>query len=121
MPYKEPKIEKVFYSIGEVAEMFSVNTSLIRFWDKEFTTLKPTKNKKGNRLFTPQDLEHFRLIYHLVKEKGMTIKGANQLLKKNKEGTAKTFEAVKRLLDIKEQLISIMDELDNDSNELANA
>lgn len=121
MPYKEPKIEKVFYSIGEVAEMFNVNTSLIRFWDKEFTTLKPTKNKKGNRLFTPQDLEHFRLIYHLVKEKGMTIKGASQLLQKNKEGTAKTFEAVKRLLDIKEQLIALMDELGNDSNELAEA
>lgn len=117
MPYKEPKIEKVFYSIGEVAEMFNVNTSLIRFWDKEFTTLKPTKNKKGNRLFTPQDLEHFRLIYHLVKEKGMTIKGASQLLKKNKEGTANTFEAVKRLLDIKEQLIAIRDELGGENKE----
>jgi DNA-binding transcriptional MerR regulator len=70
MPYKEPKIEKVFYTIGELAVMFNVNTSLIRFWDKEFTSLKPTKNKKGNRLFTPKDLEHFRLIYHLVKEKG---------------------------------------------------
>jgi DNA-binding transcriptional MerR regulator len=111
MPYKEPTIEKVFYSIGEVAEMFDVNPSLIRYWDKEFTTLKPTKNKKGNRLFTPTDLEHFRLIYHLVKEKGMTIKGARDLLQKNKGGTAKTFEAVKRLLDIKEQLISIRNEL----------
>lgn len=117
MPYKEPKIEKVFYSIGEVAEMFQVNTSLIRFWDKEFTTLKPTKNKKGNRLFTSKDLEHFRLIYHLVKEKGMTIKGARQLLQKNKEGTAKTFEAVKRLLDIKEQLIALRDELGDETHE----
>ena len=119
MPYKEPKIEKVFYSIGEVAEMFSVNTSLIRFWDKEFPTLKPTKNKKGNRLFTPQDMEHFRLIYHLVKEKGMTIKGARQLLQKNKEGTANTFEVVKRLLDVKVQLVAIVDELGNDNNEVS--
>jgi DNA-binding transcriptional MerR regulator len=117
MPYKEPKIEKVFYTIGELAVMFNVNTSLIRFWDKEFTTLKPTKNKKGNRLFTPKDLEHFRLIYHLVKEKGMTIKGAQQLLQKNKEGTANTFEAVKKLLDIKEQLIAIRNELGEESNE----
>lgn len=117
MPYKEPKIEKVFYSIGEVSEMFGVNPSLIRFWDKEFTTLRPTKNKKGNRLFTPEDLEHFRLIYHLVKEKGMTIKGARQLLQKNKEGTANTFEVVKRLLSIKEQLIAIRDEMEETTME----
>lgn len=117
VPYKEPKIEKVFYSIGEVSEMFGVNPSLIRFWDKEFTTLRPTKNKKGNRLFTPEDLEHFRLIYHLVKEKGMTIKGARQLLQKNKEGTANTFEVVKRLLSIKEQLIAIRDEMEETTME----
>jgi len=117
VPYKEPKIEKVFYTIGEVAEMFQVNASLIRFWDKEFTTLKPTKNKKGNRLFTPQDLEHFRLIYHLVKEKGMTIKGARQLLQNNKEGATRTFEAVKRLLDIKAQLITLRDEMEPATDE----
>ena len=117
LPYKEPKIEKVFYTIGEVSEIFGVNPSLIRFWDKEFTTLKPTKNRKGNRLFTPEDLEHFRLIYHLVKEKGMTIKGARQLLQKNKEGTANTFEVVKRLLGIKEQLIAIRDELEETNME----
>lgn len=117
VPYKEPKIEKVFYSIGEVSEMFGVNPSLIRFWDKEFTTLKPTKNKKGNRLFTPEDLEHFRLIYHLVKEKGMTIKGARQLLQKNREGTANTFEVVRRLLSIKEQLMAIRDELEDPNME----
>ena len=117
VPYKEPKIEKVFYTIGEVSEIFGVNPSLIRFWDKEFTTLKPTKNRKGNRLFTPEDLEHFRLIYHLVKEKGMTIKGARQLLQKNKEGTANTFEVVKRLLGIKEQLIAIRDELEETNME----
>lgn len=117
VPYKEPKIEKVFYSIGEVAEMFQVNASLIRFWDKEFTTLKPTKNKKGNRLFTPQDLEHFRLIYHLVKEKGMTIKGARQLLQNNKEGATRTFEAVKKLLDIKAQLVALRDEMEPATDE----
>ncbi len=117
MPYKEPKIERVFYSVGEVAELFNVNPSLIRYWDKQFTTLAPTKNKKGNRLFTPVDLEHFRLIYHLVKEKGMTIKGARQLLKDNRDGVSKSFEVVKQLIDIKEQLIAIRDELPQSPSE----
>ena len=65
---------KLYYSIGEVAEMFGVNTSLIRFWEKEFDVIKPHKNKKGNRKFTKADVDNFHLIYHLVKEKGMTLK-----------------------------------------------
>jgi DNA-binding transcriptional MerR regulator len=117
VPYKEPKIEKVFYTIGEMAEMFHVNASLIRYWDKEFSSLTPTKNKKGNRLFTPRDVEHFRLIYHLLKEKGMTIKGARQLLNSNKEGTSKIYEAVIRLQQVKEQLIAIRDEMEELPNE----
>ncbi|TCO09632.1 MerR family transcriptional regulator [Natronoflexus pectinivorans] len=107
MPYKEPVIEKLYYTIGEVAKMFNVNTSLIRFWEKEFDIIKPHKNKKGNRLFTPQDVENFHLIYHLVKEKGMTLKGAEKKLKENKEDTIENFEVVKRLKDIKEMLIDI--------------
>ncbi|ASB49652.1 MerR family transcriptional regulator [Alkalitalea saponilacus] len=107
MPYKEPVIEKLYYTIGEVAKMFNVNTSLIRFWEKEFNIIKPHKNKKGNRLFTPQDVENFHLIYHLVKEKGMTLKGAEKKLKENKEDTIENFEVVKRLKDIKEMLIDI--------------
>lgn len=82
MPYKETKVEKLYYSIGEVAEMFKVNTSLIRFWEKEFSIIKPLKNKKGNRLFTPKDIDNFHLIFHLVKEKGMTLKGAQKNLKR---------------------------------------
>ena len=78
MPYKEPKIEKLFYSIGEVAQMFKVNTSLIRYWEKEFDIIRPKKNKKGNRLFTKEDVENFHVIFHLVKERGMTLKGAQQ-------------------------------------------
>ena len=107
MPYKEPKIEKLYYTIGEVAKMFNVNTSLIRFWEKEFDIIKPHKNKKGNRLFTPQDVENFHLIYHLVKEKGMTLKGANKKLKENKEDTLENFEIVKRLQDIRATLLEI--------------
>lgn len=76
MPYKEKEIEKMFYTIGEVARMFDVNTSHIRFWSKEFDVIKPATNKKGNRLFTKADVENIRHIYHLVKEKGFTLKGA---------------------------------------------
>lgn len=107
MPYKEPKIEKLYYTIGEVAKMFNVNTSLIRFWEKEFDIIKPHKNKKGNRLFTPQDVENFHLIYHLVKERGMTLKGADKKLKENKEDTLENFEIVKRLQDIRATLLEI--------------
>jgi len=107
MPYKEPKIEKLYYTIGEVADMFNVNTSLIRFWEKEFDIIKPHKNKKGNRLFTPQDIENFHLIYHLVKEKGLTLKGAEKKLKENKEDTIQNFEVVQKLQEIKELLIDL--------------
>ena len=73
--------DKRYYSIGEIAQAFNVNTSLIRFWEKEFDILKPKKNAKGNRLFTPEDLKNLKLIYHLVKEKGYTLDGAKQHLK----------------------------------------
>lgn len=112
MPYKEKKIEKLYYSIGEVAEMFKVNTSLIRFWEKEFDIIKPHKNKKGNRLFTPQDIENFHLIFHLVKEKGMTLGGANKKLKENKEDTVNNFEIVTRLQQIRTTLIDLREHLE---------
>jgi len=111
VPYKRPKIEKVFYTIGEVAEMFSVNTSLIRFWEREFEMLKPQKNKKGNRLFTKDDIEQVKLIYHLVKERGMTISGARQKLKDNKEETVQNHELVERLLSIRKMLTDLKDEM----------
>jgi DNA-binding transcriptional MerR regulator len=111
VPYKRPQIEKVFYTIGEVAEMFSVNTSLIRFWEREFEMLKPQKNKKGNRLFTKDDIEQVKLIYHLVKERGMTIHGARQKLKDNKEETVQNHELVERLLLIRKMLTDLKDEM----------
>ena len=101
---------KVYYSIGEVADMFGVNTSLIRFWEKEFV-IKPHKNKKGNRQFTKADIDNFHLIYHLVKEKGMTLKGAQMKLRENKAETETNFEVVKRLKAIKEELLQIKDQL----------
>jgi DNA-binding transcriptional MerR regulator len=111
MPYKERKIEKVYYSIGEVAEMFGVNTSLIRFWEKEFDIIKPKKNKKGNRLFTKLDIDNFHIIYHLVKERGMTLKGAQKKMKDNREDTINNFEIVKTLKSIRDMLIEIRENL----------
>jgi DNA-binding transcriptional MerR regulator len=111
VPYKEKKIEKLYYSIGEVADMFKVNTSLIRYWEKEFDIIKPKKNKKGNRFFTQADIENFHLIFHLVKERGMTLKGAKQKLKENKEDTENNFIVVTRLQEIKNLLLEIKDAL----------
>jgi len=104
MPYKEQKVEKLYFTIGEVAEMFKVNTSLIRFWEKEFDIIKPKKNKKGNRLFTKKDIDNFHMIYHLVKEQGMTLKGAQMRLKENPEEEEKNFEVIAILKGVKELL-----------------
>ncbi len=105
------ELNKLYYSIGEVAEMFDVNTSLIRYWEKEFEIIQPKKNKKGNRYFTPEDIDNIKLIYHLVKEKGMTLRGAQQKLKDNKEETINTFEILQRLENIKTTLLEIKNEL----------
>ncbi|MCF8380247.1 MAG: MerR family transcriptional regulator [Bacteroidales bacterium] len=112
MPYKEPKIEKIFYSIGEVADMFEVNASLVRFWEKEFSIIKPKKNKKGNRLFTREDVDNFHIIYHLVKEKGMTLKGAQKKMSENREDTQNNFEVIQSLNNIKKMLLEIKSELE---------
>ncbi len=108
---KRIKPDKLFYSIGEVAKMFDVNTSLIRYWENEFDVIKPQKNKKGNRLFTQKDIENFHLIWHLVKERGMTLSGAKKKIKENRVETEHNFELVKKLNEIKSQLIEIRDEL----------
>ena len=111
VPYKEKKVERLYYSIGEVAEMFHVNTSLIRYWEKEFDIIKPKKNKKGNRLFTQKDIDNFHIIYHLVKERGMTLKGAKKKLRENKEETVENFEVVKTLQEIRKLLLEIRNNL----------
>lgn len=84
MPYKEKEIEKLYFTIGEVAQQFNVNTSHIRFWSKEFDVIRPATNKKGNRLYTQSDIENFKKIYHLVKEKGFTLKGAKTEMKEQR-------------------------------------
>lgn len=111
MPYKEKKVEKLYYSIGEVAEMFKVNASLIRFWEKEFDIIKPKKNKKGNRFFTIQDIDNFRLIFHLVKDNGLTLEGARKKIRENREDTNNNHEVIKTLTEIKSLLLDIKDSL----------
>ena len=111
MPYKEKPTEKLFYKIGEVAAMFEVNVSLIRFWEKEFDILKPKKNNKGNRLFTQKDVDNLTIIYHLVKERGFTLEGAKQKLKENKSDTIDNIEIVNHLKDIREFLVKLRKEL----------
>ena len=103
--------KKLYYTIGEVAKMFNVNTSLIRYWEKEFSIIKPKKNRKGNRLFTQKDIDNFHLIYHLVKEKGMTLQGAKKKLKENKDDTEHNFEIIKSLENIKKMLLEIKENL----------
>ncbi|CAM3404233.1 MerR family transcriptional regulator [Flavobacterium longum] len=103
--------DKRYYSIGELAKAFNVNASLIRFWDKEFDILKPKKNAKGNRMFTPEDVKNLQLIYHLVKERGFTLDGAKTHLKEGQKKTLDKFEIIRKLEGIKAQLVSIKNEL----------
>ena len=105
------KADKLYYSIGELAVAFNVNTSLIRFWDNEFDVLKPKKNAKGNRMFTPEDVKNLKLIYYLVKERGFTLEGAKIHLKDNKQKISDKFEIVTKLENIKRQLLDIKNEL----------
>lgn len=113
MPYKEKKVEKLYYAIGEVAGMFDVKTSLIRFWEKEFDIIKPKKNKKGNRFFTKEDIDNFHLIYHLVRERGMTLKGAQMKLKENRIDVENNFEIVKTLQEVKKALLELKEQMDS--------
>ena len=110
----EQELKKLYYSIGEVAKIFDVNTSLIRFWEKEFPNVKPKKNKKGNRLFTPKDIVKIDQIYTLVKSKGYTLDGAKKALKdKNTDYSISTLnspdnaQTIAKLEAIKEQLLLI--------------
>lgn len=113
MPYKEFKIEKLYYTIGEVAELLDESTSLVRFWAQKFPEfIKPARNKKGNRLFTADDVSNFKVIYHLVKERGMTLDGALKRMKDNKDGIDKSVEVISTLTNIKEKLLEISKSLD---------
>ena len=111
MPYKEKKVEKLYYSIGEVAEMLEVPVSTVRFWENEFAILKPAKNKKGNRLFTPSDIKNVRIIHHLLKEEGMTITGAKKKLSEKWDDTDYKFEINESLQKIRSILMDIKENI----------
>lgn len=103
--------EKLFYKISEVAKMFNVNISAVRFWEKKFDILKPKKNKKGNRLFTPKDIKNIQIIYHLLKERGFTVEGAKKKLKENKSDTIDNIQIINHLKDVRGFLVSLREEL----------
>ena len=112
MPYKDKEIEKMYFTISEVAKQFNVAASLIRFWETEFDILKPRKTTKGNRLYSKKDIENFRLIYHLVKEKGYTFDGAKKKLKEGSgENENNHAEIVSRLKNIRKFLETMYKEL----------
>jgi DNA-binding transcriptional MerR regulator len=111
MAYKEKEIEKLYYSIGETAELLGLSTSVLRFWEKEFDTLKPKKNGKGDRFFTKDDIEQIKLIRHLVREKGFTIEGAKAQLKHKPDETQKKFKVIEKLQKVRGFLNSLKDEL----------
>jgi DNA-binding transcriptional MerR regulator len=99
--------EKMFYSIGEVAKIFDINTSLIRFWEKEFEIIAPKKNTTGKRQFTKQDIYNFKIIYHLVKEKGFTLQGAKEKLKRDKKKNYNTISLKNKLKGIRAKLVKL--------------
>jgi DNA-binding transcriptional MerR regulator len=111
MPYKEKKVEKLYYSIGEVSEMLEVPVSTVRFWENEFDALKPKKNKKGNRLFTQNDIKNLKIIHHLLKEEGMTLAGVRKKLTEKWDETEYKFEINEKLQKIKSILLEIRDDI----------
>lgn len=104
--------KRLFYSIQEVADHFAVNVSLLRFWEKEFENIRPRKTAGGTRQYTREDIQQIEIVYHLVKEKGMTLEGARQTLKSKKDDEAKRAEAISRLMEIKKELLLLEEEFD---------
>lgn len=111
MPYKEREITKRYYSMGEVTTMFGVNASQIRFYEKEFDILQPKKNKKGNRMFRPEDIENLKIIFNLVKEKGYTLQGAKDYLKENQSEARENQRVISSLEKLKSFLLEVRDSL----------
>ena len=103
----DDKLSKKFYKIGDVAEILNVPTSTLRFWEKEFTVIKPKRNNKNIRVYTIKDIETIKMIYYLVKEKGLKLDAAQAMIKRNRDGISKQFEVVERLKGVREQLMQL--------------
>lgn len=111
MPYKEMELKKLYYSIGEVADILDVSQSLLRFWEKEFDNIKPRKNKKGDRLYTDKEIDKLKVIYHYVKEKGYTLTGAKKAMQFNRPEKDNHMDVIVSLKNMKETIIQIRDNL----------
>lgn len=111
MPYKEREINKLYYTMGEVTTLFGVNASQIRFYEREFDIIQPKKNKKGNRLFTPDDIANLKIIFNLVKDKGYTLQGARDYLRNNKNEARENQRVVDSLERLKAFLLEVRDSL----------
>ncbi len=107
MPLNPNKDLKLYYSISEVAKMFNVSETLLRFWETEFDNIRPRKAGRGIRQYTKEDIEEVRTVYHLVKERGMTLQGARDMMKRDKAGTNKQIEVIERLKNIRDELQAI--------------
>ena len=110
---------KIYYSMGEVAELFGVNASLLRFWEEEFPILKIAKNSRGHRIYTTADVDNIRLIYYLVKEQGMTLEGAKKRIRQNRDGVNRDAEIVEHLRSIRNMLAALREELGGDTQVIA--
>lgn len=109
----EDNLSKKFYRIGDVAEILNIPTSTLRYWEKEFTVIKPKRNAKNIRVYTVKDIETIKMIYYLVKEKGLKLDAAQAMIKRNRDGVSKQFEVVERLKVIREQLVQLNIALDS--------
>jgi len=105
--------EKIYFKIGDVAGRFGVNASLIRYWEEQFDFIRPKKSEKGTRLYTRKDMDHFEIIYHLIKEKGMTVKGAREYLEKHKkQESVDQLEVINTLKRVRQLLLDVKEVLD---------
>lgn len=111
MALKPKESRKIYYTMGEVCEMFDVNHSLIRFWVSKFDILKPHTNNKGNRLFTPKDVDNLKVIYHLVKERGMTLSGAARHMKLSGESLERDSRIIEHLSQLRAMMLELQKEL----------
>lgn len=111
MPYKEKESFKLYYSIGEVAELLDVNPSLLRFWEKEFSIIQPQKNRRGNRIYTEKDVKNLKLIHYLVKERGFTLEGAKKKIKENPKELAEKTDLIESLKHVRSMLLELKESL----------
>ncbi|WP_395804024.1 MerR family transcriptional regulator [Daejeonella sp.] len=111
MPYKDREIEKLYYTMGEVTQLFDVNASQIRYYEREFEILQPKKNKKGNRLFSPEDVENLKIIFSLLKDKGFTLQGAKDYLRTNKTEVKENQKVIESLERLKQFLLEVKEKL----------